>query len=587
VPSDRPSSDPPSSDSLPSDSLPSDSRSSDSLPPDPPSSDPPSSDPPSSDPPSSDPPTSNPSSSHPPTSHPPSSDAPGRRLHPLTLVFEAAGVARQMIVPALVGGVSVGRGDVDAALAVGLLLFSVPPLLAAAVRYAFFRWRLDPSDLVIRSGVLSRKHRVIPLARVQNVELRQSALQRLFGVGELRVETAGSGGSPEAVLSVLGTAEARALRAEVLARRPGALSAAAEAELSPALAAGHAAVPPLVEIRRTDLVLAGATANEAGVIAVALAGAAQLLDDLPLPWLERFGDPFAWLERVAGPRTLPLVALAAALVLVVLMVGWLASIAGAVVRYHGFTLSRAGGELRKRYGLLTVHEASVPLERVQAVRIEESLLRRSLGLASLRIETAGAAPGQAGGSGGAEAFVPIAHRGEVARLVRGVFDDFDFDRVALRPVAPKSRRRAMRRYALVLGVPALLFAAAAVRAGEPGWLVALLPVLPLPTLLARWEYLNRGYALVSGYVVARAGVLNRVTWIVPDAKLQTVHLTESFFQRRHGLASVVVDTAAGGRAPAVVVDLSAERARALLDELAGRVHSARALARRRALWSVT
>ena len=77
-----------------------------------------------------------------------------------------------------------------------------------------------------------------------------------------------------------------------------------------------------------------------------------------------------------------------------LLVGWMISIAGAFVRFHGFTLSVDGGEMRKRYGLLTVHEASVPLQRVQAIRVEETFLRRWLGLASLMIETAGGSPGR-------------------------------------------------------------------------------------------------------------------------------------------------------------------------------------------------
>lgn len=506
-----------------------------------------------------------------------------KRLHPLTLVFSTGAVARQMVFPAIVGGLSAGQGDVGRIVSVGVAVLALPALLAAVAKFWFFRYRLAGADLVLRSGLLSRKHRVIPLARVQNVEVRQGALQRLFRVAELRVETAGGSGQAEAVLSVLAAAEARGLRAEVAARRRAALPAAPSSETAPGAPEDGAApseiptrsyAPPLVKLRTTDVLLAGATANEGGVIAAALAGGLQLADDLRLPWLERLGEPFGWLERAVGPGSAPLLALAVALGVVFLFVGWLFSIAGAVVRYHGYTLAREGGELRKRYGLLSVREGSVPLERVQALRVEESLLRRAVGLVTVKIETAGGAPGEGGGRGGAEAFVPIAHRGDLPRLVRGIFDDLDFDRISLRPVDPRSRRRAVRRYAVLVGTPALVFAAMALRAGEPGWLLALLPVLPLPWLLARWEYAHRGYALERGYVVARAGVLNRVTWIIPDVRLQTAHVTETPFQRRHGLASLVVDTAAGGK-QAVVIDLGTARARALLEEVVARLHAAR------------
>jgi putative membrane protein len=521
-----------------------------------------------------------PSDPPPPAPHPADGE---ERLHPSTLLFAAGGVARQMVVPALVGGVGLGGGWTDRAFAIGLLIVAVTSLLGAAARYARFRYRLAGDGLVVRSGVLARSHRVIPLGRVQNVELRQSALHRVFGVAELRVETAGGGGEPEAVLSVLGEDEARALRAEVLIRRRAAAPAAepepgAQADAPPAVTGRT-----LVRLTRTDLLLAGATANEAGVIAAGLWGVFQLADEASLPVFEQLGDPLDWIARVVGTGSVPFVVAAVVLGFVFVFVGWAFSMAGALVRYYGFTLARDGGELRKRYGLLTVREASVPLERVQALRVKESLLRRALGLATVKIETAGGPPGE-GVQDEAEAFVPILYRADLARLVRGIFDDLDLDRVGLRPVDPRSRRRALLRYALLLGVPALVFAGAAVRFGEPALLLALLPVAPLPWLLARWQYLHRGYALVPGYVVARAGVVNRVTWIIPEHKLQTVHVTETPFQRRHGLASVVVDTAAGGR-PAVVIDLGDEGARALLDELTQRARTAaRALALRRRAW---
>ena len=534
-----------------------------------------------------------------------SSDAPARRLHPLTLVFAGGAVARQLIFPALVGGISIGDGELDRAIPWVLALLAVPVLVTAAVRYASFSFHLSTDELVIRSGVLSRKHRVIPLTRVQNVEVRQGALQRLFGVAELRVETAGSsGGEPEAVLSVLARDEAQSLRAAVLAGRrasaPAPPPSAPSIEAIDGAEAGVAADPsipvaepvaapvPLVRLTTGDVMLAGATANEAGVIIALALGALQLLDDLPVPWLERI-HPFEWVERAGGEVAGPaLVAVGVAALLMVMVLGWLISIVGAVVRYHGFTLAREGRDLRKRYGLLTVTETSVPLERVQAVRVEESLFRRRLGLASLMIETAGAAPGQVVESSqgtnhrGAEAFVPLARRSEVARLVRGVFGDFDLDGVAFRPVHPRSRRRAVVRWALILAVPALAIACAAWRAESPAWLAALAPLVPLPWWIARRQYQNRGWALSQGYVLARSGVLNRVTWIIPEHKLQTLHVHQTPLQRRHGLATLVVDTAAGGR-QAHVPDLGAERAGALLAELTERVRDAvRAMARRRA-----
>lgn len=497
-------------------------------------------------------------------------DADGRRLHPLTLVFSALGIARGMLWPAVAGGFGFGDGELDRMLPIILGVLAIPALIGAAAKYALYRWRLDADELLLRSGVLNRQNRVIPLARVQNVEVRQSLLQRVFGVAELRVETAGTGLQAEAVLSVLGVGEAQSLRADLLARRRAQATAAAVDVADGAPAAepvDHAAVPPLAKLSTWDLLLAGATANEAGVIAAAAAGLLQFTEELP-------GDVFERVIRDAVERTEGAYAVVGiAGMLLLMLVGWMISILGSLVRYHGFTLVVDGGEMRKRFGLLTVHEASVPLQRVQAIRVEETFLRRWLGLASLMIETAGGSPGQ---RGGAEAFVPIARRRDVGRLVRGIFADAEVDAAQFQQVHPKAERRLRRRYLITF----LLFVWAPFWAArwfdiQPGGMLApyVAVLLPLPWLMARWQYASRGWALPPGYVMARSGVLNRVTWIIPDRKLQTLHVVDSPFQRRLGLSTLVVDTAAGGK-QAAVIDLAHSTARRLLEELAVRARAA-------------
>ncbi|HUF30671.1 MAG TPA: PH domain-containing protein, partial [Gemmatimonadaceae bacterium] len=63
-------------------------------------------------------------------------------------------------------------------------------------------------------------------------------------------------------------------------------------------------------------------------------------------------------------------------------------------------------------------------------------------------------------------------------------------------------------------------------------------------------------------------------------KIQTLHVMVSPFQRRHGLASVVVDTASGGAQP-TLIDVGTAEAESLLAQMAARVRIARA--KRRAI----
>ena len=66
---------------------------------------------------------------------------------------------------------------------------------------------------------------------------------------------------------------------------------------------------------------------------------------------------------------------------------------------------------------------------------------------------------------------------------------------------------------------------------------------------------------------------DRVSWVVPERKVQTLHLKETPFQRRLGLATLLVDTAGTRAAP--VADLEAPTARRLLAGLARDAERAR------------
>jgi putative membrane protein len=493
-----------------------------------------------------------------------------RRLHPFTIVSRAIRLARQILFPAILGGASVG-GDFQGILVWVSVLLAVPSIVLAAAQWLAFRFRLEGDELIMDSGVLARRRRVIPIDRVQNVDLAQSALERLAGVAELRIETASGGQDTEASLTVLSVAEARAVQADLLSRRATARAALArhgETTLA------EPADQRILQLSPFDLALAGATSNEAGLIAAGLATLLELVG--------RFGaleGLLGWVEDAlgldAGINVVAAIAALGLLILVFLVLGWVVSIVYTVVHFHGFTLTRSGDDLRREYGLLSRHQTTVPIQRVQALRIEETLPRRALGLVALKIETAGASPQERRRiGGGAEAYVPLARRRQVGALLRTVFHDARFEGVQLHPVAPPSRRREFVRLAFLVAAAttgAFLY-------GTPAAL-PLLSLLFLGLLFGAWllagaRYRARGWARAGEYAFARNGVLTRTTWIVPERKIQTLHTTETPFQRRWGLATLIIDTAAGGRM-ARIIDLYRSTAAPLLTDLARDAETAR------------
>ena len=70
------------------------------------------------------------------------------------------------------------------------------PFSYAVLRLDFeLRWYIvSERSLRIREGVLSLREKTITFANVQNVEVRRNPLQRMLGLADVRVRTAGGGG---------------------------------------------------------------------------------------------------------------------------------------------------------------------------------------------------------------------------------------------------------------------------------------------------------------------------------------------------------------------------------------------------------
>jgi uncharacterized membrane protein YdbT with pleckstrin-like domain len=98
-------------------------------------------------------------------------------------------VAVGIVVVGIING-SAGR-TVTALVVVALLLLIVLP---GALRWYFTLFVLTSDRLITRTGVFAKRSKEIPLERINDVTFNQSVLERLFGAGDLLVESAGERG---------------------------------------------------------------------------------------------------------------------------------------------------------------------------------------------------------------------------------------------------------------------------------------------------------------------------------------------------------------------------------------------------------
>jgi putative membrane protein len=466
-----------------------------------------------------------------------------RRLHPFSILFGLGGELRQFLIPGIVVLVTAGTagGDWQG----WTLLFFIPYGLSVVARYLSFRYRYEERELVIRTGLLFRNERHIPYARVQNINAVQNVLHRLLNVIEVHIET-GGGQEAEAKMSVLPVEALDEMRRRVFGDRQ-VPAAAEDATVSAAVPA-----PPLLRLSPRDLALSGFIDSRGLVVVAAAFG---LLWELGLidGFVDRLFGEQASGRGVArdvvrsffvGDR-LPFDRIAMMFGAFVALVGLmrLLSMAWAVIRLYGFTITRIGEDLRTEYGLLTRVVATIPIKRIQTLTVREGPLHRLFGRASVRVDTAGGDHNEAGAKQ-REWLAPIIAHDDLPGFLREVLPEVDFTAVEWRGVAPRAIRRAFVEWLVVAAFIAIPLAF------WPSWwdLAAIAALIGWAALAARKTIEHTNWATTAEAVLYRSGWLWRHSSVARFAKIQVVTMRESPFDRRTRMRSVRVDTAGAGDA---------------------------------------
>src|SRR6056297_2505523 len=124
-------------------------------------------------------------------------------------------VLRAIVVAAVVGAVGVGvstLADISRLVPVGLaIVLVVGGVIHAILRYRNWAYVVREDAIYLERGVFTQVRTEVPLVRIQHVDSRRSAFERLAGLASTVVYTAGSRGA-DVTIPGLTPAEADGLR---------------------------------------------------------------------------------------------------------------------------------------------------------------------------------------------------------------------------------------------------------------------------------------------------------------------------------------------------------------------------------------
>lgn len=482
-----------------------------------------------------------------------------KRLHPITIAFSIIKNIKDVIIPFVIYiflfVLRDGKDDIiqigseSAWLRASPIIFLGVALLimvtSALVKWLRYTYRVEDMELRIEHGLFIKKKRYIPFERIQSLDFSESVLHRPFGLVKVKVETAGGNlDQSEAEMSAIYKEDAIAIKNLITeAKSSGKLS---EDEQSGDIGiAINESI--LYKITNKQLLFFASTSGRAGVIVSAIiAFFSQFQDFIP------FDKIFKEMAHIARAGYI----LLSIIVIAVLLFSWLLSVIIAYLKYNDFTLKQVEDNLVITRGLLEKRTTTIPLRRIQAVKITESPLRQPFGYASVAVEYAGGSITDDKSEG---LLMPVVKKRVIGTYLEEALSDYSFNVDLIS--APK---RAKHRFYFVKLIQTFILAAVLSIWLWPYGLLSCI-LVGGAWVLGEFQFRSAGWNITDSQLVCRYRDFQQQTVFMKKDRMQSLDISENWFQKRAQLATVATAVMSGGVGAAGVRHIEKEDARVIYE----------------------
>lgn len=395
-------------------------------------------------------------------------------------------------------------GFVILAIIVGLIV----SIGAFWVSWRMHTFRITDELVEVRSGVLFRTHRQGRLDRIQGINIVRPFLARLFGAAKLEINVAGQ--DANVPLAYLGSAQADALRQEILR-----LASGTRVQATAVGAAAAAATGGVIQ-RRVDELLAPE-------LDPSIAPPASIVEMHPVRLIG---------SLLLSGTTIVLIAIIVGIIVGTTVSGsifWLFGFVPAAIGMVSYTVSRVTRSLRYSiastpdgirvgYGLLSTSNETLPPGRIHAIMVSQPLLWRPAGWWEIKINRASHSSAKGAAGQANTTILPVGSIDDVKKVLGLVLPGaIDSESIAI----------------LERGLTA--------KGGDDGFTNS-----PRRAAWLRWfSWRRNGFAITQDAVLLRRGAIWRELIAVPQARMQSVSLRQGPLLRALRLAGVHLHTVAG------------------------------------------
>jgi len=457
------------------------------------------------------------------------------RLHPISAIITSAKALKSMIFPLVVIIITNGfhfsfnvHSDhfwrtifLFGIWGVGALL----ALINGIVKWRTFVYWFEDGELRVKYGLIVKKKRYIPFERIQSLNYNEGIFHRLFGLVKVQVETAGSKDrKPEVELTAIRKAAADVIELE-MRRAKNQMNVQMNDEQS---LIEEVVAPTIYHMSIRDLLILAITSGGIGVVLSGLAAIISQFSDI-IPYEEIFYE-LADFAKIGA-------FLVALTVIFCLIVAWFVSFIITLINYYEYTVRIEDEKLIITKGLIEKKRITLPLNRIQAIRIVENPVRQLFGLATVVVESAGGNGGE--GNDKKITLFPLIQKQECLRTLEQLFPDVNWRPQVI--YSPERARPFFYRIDFVWLIPII---GACSYFLYPYGLFSLL-LIPLTIVMGVWQHKSAGYMIDGKQLTMQYRMFSRTTFFMEKKRIQSIETTQTYFQKRKNVMSVKATVMSG------------------------------------------
>ncbi|TCS94148.1 PH domain-containing protein [Hazenella coriacea] len=410
-------------------------------------------------------------------------------------------------------------------IAVGLTLFSI------VYKWFTHKYELDDQSFHLYKGLFSKSEQTIPFSKIQNVNRHTSLFHRIFKMTSIHFETAMTGENATIKFKVISQIDAE-LMEEHIKNMVLADSVDLNHEFAdPRLEVEHQSPNRTIHFQPTkkDILKASFT-SLSFLVFIPLIGS----------FYYKINEFFHVEDTVEGffEKIISSWWFVTIIVIVLVIASAIFGIAKTFFKYGKYEISSDSNHIYITRGVIDETALSISKEKVQAIEIDQSLIKRLLGLAEVKLTSAG------GLSSGEDTYeintlYPFLPVNKAYQMVSDILPSYVITQEMNRLPKKSFWVRILRpSWIWIIATGALFYFKPTILDVEQAWII-LSALLLLCVLIARLlNFSHTRYVINDHFIQFKKGILTTSLFVSKREKVIEVKVTRNIVQKMLGLASI-------------------------------------------------